>query len=364
MNSDNHNSKINIVVLFGGESAEHDVSCVTAAHVLRALNADKYEITTIGITRNGDWVNVESEPKASTDRLVATGKPTNISQILQGINLQGFNLQGTNQSLRTVVIPLLHGPMGEDGTVQGALELAHVAYVGAGVLGSAIAMDKSIAKQILALNEIPQPKFISVRDNENLNSVCDRAVHELGLPVFVKPANMGSSIGVTKAKTRDEIFSALQQAFEYDEWALIEEAIVGREIEVAILGNQSAQASVPGEIIPGNEFYDYEDKYLGDLAKLLVPAPLTVQQTLEVQQLALKVFAILRSDGMARIDFFFEENGRGFLCNEINTIPGFTPISMYPKLWNASGLSYPDLLDRLINLALDRHANHRRKTSR
>ncbi|CAB4668857.1 unannotated protein [freshwater metagenome] len=353
MNSDN-NSKINVVVLFGGESAEHDVSCVTAAHVLRALNIDNYEITTVGITRQGDWVNVKSESNAVAERLVATGQQTNISQILQN----------TNSSARTVVIPLLHGPMGEDGTVQGALELAHVAYVGAGVLGSAIAMDKSIAKQILALNEIPQPKFISVRDNEDLNKVCDRAVNELGLPVFVKPANMGSSIGVKKAKTRDEILYALQQAFEYDEWALIEEAIVGREIEVAILGNQSAQASVPGEIIPGNEFYDYEDKYLGDLAKLLVPAPLTAKQIVEVQQLALKVFAILRSDGMARIDFFFEENGRGFLCNEVNTIPGFTPISMYPKLWNASGLSYSDLLDRLINLALDRHAKHRRKTSR
>ncbi|CAB4541914.1 unannotated protein [freshwater metagenome] len=353
MNSDN-NSKINVVVLFGGESAEHDVSCVTAAHVLRALNIDNYEITTVGITRQGDWVNVKSESNAVAERLVATGQQTNISQILQN----------TNSSARTVVIPLLHGPMGEDGTVQGALELAHVAYVGAGVLGSAIAMDKSIAKQILALNEIPQPKFISVRDNEDLNTVCDRAVNELGLPVFVKPANMGSSIGVKKAKTRDEILSALQQAFEYDEWALIEEAIVGREIEVAILGNQSAQASVPGEIVPGNEFYDYEDKYLGDLAKLLVPAPLTAKQIVEVQQLALKVFAILRSDGMARIDFFFEENGRGFLCNEVNTIPGFTPISMYPKLWNASGLSYSDLLDRLINLALDRHAKHRRKTSR
>lgn len=358
MNSDN-NSKINVVVLFGGESAEHDVSCITAAHVLRALNIDKYEITTVGITREGDWVNVKAESDAPTDRLIATGQPTNISAILQG-----FNSHGINRSAPTVVIPLLHGPMGEDGTVQGALELAHVAYVGAGVLGSAIAMDKSIAKQILALNEVPQPKFISVRDNEDLNTVCDRAVNELGLPVFVKPANMGSSIGVKKAKTRDEILSALQQAFEYDEWALIEEAIVGREIEVAILGNQSAQASVPGEIIPGNEFYDYEDKYLGDLAKLLVPAPLTAQQIVEVQQLALKVFTILRSDGMARIDFFFEERGRGFLCNEVNTIPGFTPISMYPKLWNASGLSYSDLLDRLINLAQDRHAKHRRKTSR
>ena len=354
MNSDIRNSKISVVVLFGGESAEHDVSCITAAHVLRALNTVKYELTTIGITRDGEWVNVNANPNVVVDRLVITGEPTNISQILHD----------TNESARTVVIPLLHGPMGEDGTVQGALELAHAAYVGAGVLGSAIAMDKSIAKQILATNNIPQPRFISVRDNENLNSICDRTIDELGLPVFVKPANMGSSIGVKKAKTRDEILSALQQSFEYDQWALIEEAIVGREIEVAILGNQSAQASVPGEIIPSREFYDYEDKYLGDLAKLLVPAPLTDKQIIEVQQLALKVFALLRSDGMARVDFFFEENGRGFLCNEINTIPGFTPISMYPKLWNASGLSYPDLLDRLINLALERHAKQRRKTSR
>ena len=191
MNSDIRNSKISIVVLFGGESAEHDVSCVTAAHVLRALDTEKYEITTIGITRDGEWVGVNANPTVEVDRLVITGEPTNISQILYD----------TNQSVRTVVIPLLHGPMGEDGTLQGALELAHVAYVGAGVLGSAIAMDKSIAKQILATNNIPQPKFISVRDNENLNSICHRAIDELGLPVFVKPANMGSSIGVKKAKT-------------------------------------------------------------------------------------------------------------------------------------------------------------------
>lgn len=269
MNNDNRNSKINIVVLFGGESAEHDVSCVTAAHVLRALNADKYVITTVGITRDGNWVNVEPNQNINIDRLTASGTPTNIAEILQD----------SNQLVRTVVVPLLHGPMGEDGTVQGALELAHVAYVGAGVLGSAVAMDKSIAKQILAANKIPQPKFITVRDNENLKDVCDRAISELGLPAFVKPANMGSSIGVKKAKTRDEISSALKQSFEYDEWALIEEAVVGREIEVAILGNQTARASVPGEIIPGKEFYDYEDKYLGDLAKLLVPAPLTAQQT-------------------------------------------------------------------------------------
>jgi D-alanine-D-alanine ligase len=225
-------------------------------------------------------------------------------------------------------------------------------------------MDKSVSKQILAANNIPQPKFITVRDSDDHNAAVETAVRELGLPVFVKPANMGSSIGVKKAKTRDEIINALSQSFEYDEWALIEEAISGREIEIAILGNQTARASIPGEIIPSHEFYDYEDKYLIDSAKLLIPAPLTAQQMLEVQQLALKVFMLLRGDGMARIDFFYEESGRGFLCNEINTIPGFTPISMYPKLWQASGISYPELLDELINLAIARHAKRRRNTNR
>ncbi len=354
MISENRKSKTHIVVLFGGESAEHDVSCVTAAHVLRALDSKKYDIITVGITRTGDWVLVDTNLDNLPDQLTTSGKTTSITQVLQV----------TNQISNTVVIPLLHGPMGEDGTVQGALELAHVAYVGAGVLGSAIAMDKSIAKQILAANNIAQPKFVTVRDSEDRNVAVDRAITKLGLPVFVKPANMGSSIGVQKAKSRDEIIAALVQAFEYDEWALIEEAINGREIEVAILGNESARASVPGEIIPSHEFYDYEDKYLIDGAKLLIPAPLTAKQTTEVQNLALNIFGVLRSDGMARIDFFYEENGRGFLCNEINTIPGFTPISMYPKLWQASGVSYSELLDQLIDLAIARHAKRRRNTNR
>ena len=354
MTSRNRDAKTQIVVLFGGESAEHDVSCVTAAHVLRALDPNKYTVTTVGITRSGQWVKAEIPDTKDFKTLQATGATTNANLVLESVG----------DISQTVVIPLLHGPMGEDGTVQGLLELAHVAYVGAGVLGSAIAMDKSVSKQILAANNIPQPKFITVRDSDDHNAAVETAIRELGLPVFVKPANMGSSIGVKKAKTRDEIINALSQSFEYDEWALIEEAISGREIEIAILGNQTARASIPGEIIPSHEFYDYEDKYLIDSAKLLIPAPLTAQQMLEVQQLALKVFMLLRGDGMARIDFFYEESGRGFLCNEINTIPGFTPISMYPKLWQASGISYPELLDELINLAIARHAKRRRNTNR
>ena len=352
MISENRKSKARIIVLFGGESAEHDVSCVTAAHVLRALDPQKYDVTTVGITRDGQWVHAALPSAPDVKALSTIGSPTSSSLI--------FDAQ--NDSTQLVVIPLLHGPMGEDGTVQGLLELAHVAYVGTGVLGSAVAMDKSIAKQIMSANSIAQQKFITVRDTDDQDKIIDQAINQLGLPVFVKPANMGSSIGVKKAKTRGEIVSALTNAFEFDEWALIEEAVTGREIEVAVLGNENPRASVPGEIVPSHEFYDYEDKYIGDGAQLLVPAPLSESEVAEVQQLALKIYRTLRSDGMARVDFFYEKGGRGFLCNEINTIPGFTPISMYPKLWQASGLSYSQLLDELIELAITRHTKRRNKT--
>ena len=354
MISENRKSKTRVVVLFGGESAEHDVSCVTASHVLRALDPQKYEVSTVGITREGRWVQSELPQSPNVKALSATGSATSSNLVFEK----------TSETESLVVIPLLHGPMGEDGTVQGLLELAHVAYVGSGVLASAVAMDKSVAKQIMSANGIAQQKFLTVRDTDDVNSAIDRAIQELGLPMFVKPANMGSSIGVSKVKTRQEADKALAKAFEYDEWILIEEAITGREIEVAVLGNESPRASVPGEIVPSHEFYDYDDKYVGDGAQLLVPALLSASEISEVQQLAIKIYRTLRSDGMARVDFFYEEGKRGFLCNEINTIPGFTPISMYPKLWQASGVSYPELIDELITLALARHAKRRNKTSR
>ena len=354
MISENRKAKTHIVVLFGGESAEHDVSCVTAAHVLRALDPQKYEVSTVGITRAGQWVQSELPQSREVKSLSAKGSATSANLIFEN----------ATDATSLVVIPLLHGPMGEDGTVQGLLELAHVAYVGSGVLASAVAMDKSIAKQIMSANSIAQQKFLTVRDSDNTDSAIDRAIKELGLPMFIKPANMGSSIGVSKAKTRQEAITALAKAFEYDEWVLVEEAVTGREIEVAVLGNESPRASVPGEIVPSHEFYDYEDKYIGDGAQLLVPAPLSPEEVVEVQQLAIKIYRALRSDGMARVDFFYEKGKRGFLCNEINTIPGFTPISMYPKLWQASGVTYAELLDELIALALARHAKRRNKTSR
>ena len=341
--------RIHVVVLFGGQSAEHDVSCVTAAHVIKALDSSKYDITAVGITREGKWV--VAQPQA--DVLVAEGEPTSITPIVEQ----------ARGDARTVIFPLLHGPLGEDGTIQGVLELANIAYVGTGVLGSAVAMDKGVAKQVLHANGIPQPKYVSLREAHVNEAALLHAADTLGLPVFVKPANMGSSVGVSKAHSIDEMRSAVQHALTYDEWVLIEEAVVGRGIEVAGLGNVHARASVPGEIIPGNEFYDYADKYIGDGAQLIVPANLTADEVEAVQHLAIVIFHTLRAEGMARVDFFYEQHGRGFLCNEINTIPGFTPISMYPKLWQASGMSYPALLDELIMLALDRFSRRRRNTA-
>lgn len=353
--------RTHVIVVFGGESAEHDVSCVTAAHVLRALDRDRYRVTAVGITRQGAWVvardamaALERGPEAIPERLAAEGEPTSITPIVAQVRAED----------RTVVFPLIHGPLGEDGSLQGVLELANVPYVGAGVLGSAVAMDKAMAKQVLAANGIPQPRWVALRESQATDAALRGAVESLGLPLFVKPANMGSSIGISKVGAADELRAAVDRALSYDEWVLIEESVSGREIEVAVLGNESARASVPGEIVPSREFYDYEDKYVGDGAALIVPADLDDDESAAVRALALVVFHTLRGDGMARVDFFYERDGRGFLCNEVNTIPGFTPISMYPKLWQASGMSYPALLDELIDLALARHARRRRKTER
>ncbi len=352
--------RIHLVVLFGGQSAEHDVSCTSATHVLRAADPATYRVTPVGISRDGSWSvatgaqhALAAGPGALPDHLSTDGRSISPSEIL---GAQQFD------DVRTVVLPILHGPMGEDGTMQGLLELAGVAYVGSGVLGAALGMDKAMAKQVLSAAGIPQVRHRALREDQLTPGTPARLAEELGLPLFVKPANMGSSIGVSKAKTVEALRDALRLALSYDEWVLVEEAVEAREIEVAVLGGRPPRASVPGEIVPGAEFYDYADKYVDDGAKALVPAPLTTAQSDEVRALAVRVFELLRADGLARVDFFFEEHGRGWLCNEINTMPGFTPISMYPKLWQATGLSYPALIDELVRLALDRHGNRRRRT--
>lgn len=354
-------AKTRLLVLFGGRSAEHDVSRVTAAHVLRAVDPARYEVTVVAIDRAGRWVLAEAAmaalaggSEALPDALAARGPEVGALALLGG----GAGLAASSPPATgpLVVLPLLHGPFGEDGTVQGLLEMAGMPYVGAGVLASALAMDKAKAKEVLGHHGIPQAAFLAFRDDEVPSDLADVVGSRLGFPCFTKPSNMGSSVGVAKVQGPGDLAAAVEVALSYDEWLVVEEAIEGREIEIAVLGNRAPRASLPGEVVPGADFYDYEDKYVDGRAKLLVPAPLDAATTERFQQLALRAFAALRAEGMARIDFFLEEGdrARGPLLNEVNTIPGFTPISMYPKLWQASGLAYSALIDELVRLALER----------
>ena len=353
--------RIRLVVLFGGRSAEHDVSCVSAASVLGAVDPSRYDVVAIGIDRDGRWVLAE-EAKAALERgvsavpkaLAVAGKEVDP---LPAVLPAATDPAGTE----TVVFPILHGPMGEDGTVQGLLELAGVPYVGSGVLASALGMDKAMAKEMLARAGLPQVPWLARRETDVEEAFADVVGRDLGWPVFVKPANMGSSVGVTKAADAAALTSALATAFSYDEWAVVEQAVVARELECAVLGNLEPEATVLGEIIPSREFYDYEDKYSGEGADLAVPADVPAEVMEEGQRLAKAAFVALRCEGLARVDFFYLEAEGRLLVNEVNTIPGFTPFSMYPQLWEASGVSYSQLIDRLVDLALERH---RRRTPR
>ncbi|MDQ4096442.1 MAG: D-alanine--D-alanine ligase [Actinomycetota bacterium] len=352
-----------LVVLFGGQSAEHEVSCVTAVSVLRALDPDRYDVVPVGITVEGRWVLAEE-----AQRVLAAGGAEALPPALEakGRELEPFQAL-SEEVTQVVVLPLLHGPFGEDGTVQGLCELAGVPYVGSGVLGSAVAMDKLTTKRLVEAAGLPVPGYLGLREHEIGATVAARVEATLGWPVFVKPSNLGSSVGVSKASGPAELDAALAEALRYDEWVVVEEAIVGREIECAVLGDLEPEASVPGEVRPSHEFYDYEDKYVEGKAELLVPAPIPEDVTAEVRALALAAFAAVRAEGMARVDLFYEEAGptpHGLLVNEVNTIPGFTPISMYPRLWEATGVPYPVLLDRLVQLAVDRHARRQGRVGR
>jgi D-alanine-D-alanine ligase len=348
-----------VLLLFGGRSAEHDVSRATAVAVARALDPEKYEVVPVAITTDGRWLladeavaQLEGAPDALPLAFAAAGSPVELPSDPARAELVRM---GSGPPLAVdVVFPLLHGPYGEDGTVQGLLELADLPYVGAGVLGSAVGMDKIMMKRAFAAAGLPQARYLELRDTHNVEAFADRVVAELGLPCFVKPANMGSSVGVSKARTRAEVVAAVEHAFEFDQWIVAEEAVVGREIEVAVLGDDPPEASVPGEVVPAADFYDYADKYEDGRAELLVPAPLSDGQAAEVRALATQAFEACRIEAMARVDFFLREDGT-FLVNELNTIPGFTPISMYPRLWQATGVPYSVLLDRLVDLAVARH---------
>ena len=346
-----------LVVLYGGQSAEHDVSCVSASHVINAADPALFDVTAVGIARDGSWHRSPAlqftgdTPRSVPPVLTVDGPAIDPSSVLRADHGP------------TVVIPMLHGPLGEDGTVQGILELMDVPYAGSGVLACAVAMDKGIAKELFAHNAIPQAAHTVLHADECSAERVKRAFETLGGDVFVKPANMGSSVGVSHARTEAEVIAAVALAARYDNWVVIEERVKGREIEVAVLGNRDPRASLPGEITPAADFYDYADKYEDGAAVLSIPAPLTDAQTAEVRELAVRAYKALRCEGMARVDFFLEEPGRGFLCNEINTIPGFTPISMFPKMWDATGLSYRDLITELVRLAKERHSAAKRNTA-
>jgi D-alanine-D-alanine ligase len=347
-------ARIRLVVLFGGVSAEHDVSCITAAHVLKAVDRGRYELQPVGITAEGRWVLSQSAVKALGEGPDAVPHSLDPS----GPTLEPIpTMSPTTDGEQVVVLPLLHGPFGEDGTVQGMLELADVPYVGAGVLGSALCMDKAMAKVVTAAVGLPQGRYLAARDVDVDDSWLARVIDELGLPVFVKPSNLGSSVGITKVSCGHELKEAVATALAYDEWVVVEEAVNAREIEVGVLGNAHPKVSVPGEIVPTHDFYDYADKYLDGAAQMVIPADLPADVAEQARALAGQAYVALRSEGMARVDFFYEEGGRGLLLNEVNTIPGFTPWSMYPSLWAASGVSYGELIDELVRLALERHVH-------
>ncbi len=353
--------KIRVGVVFGGRSAEHEVSLQSAKNVLDALDLEKYEPVLIGIDREGRW-HRQAETRLLFDashplpKLSASGS-TEVALVARGQHSSLLDLTGKGEAANLdVIFPVLHGPYGEDGSIQGLCKLANLPCVGAGILGSAVGMDKDVMKRLLRDAGIPIPRFFVLR-REAPRADCTAAMDALGSPVFVKPANLGSSVGVSKAASPDEYERALAEAFRYDTKVLVEECVVGREIECAVLGNSQPIASLPGEIRTGggHPFYDYEAKYIDENgAELIIPAALDGATSDRVRALAVQTFKVLCGDGMARVDMFLRASGE-VVVNELNTIPGFTRISMYPKLWEATGLSYRDLIDRLIQLALERH---------
>lgn len=350
--------RIRLVVLYGGRSAEHEVSRVSGRYVAECARAAGLNVDLLGITRDGRWVPppaVALEHGAADDALPALGDD------LPTVSVDGALERRPGES--PVVFPVLHGPFGEDGTVQGLCEMAGVPYVGPGVLSSAVCMDKPTSKSLLAAAGLPVARHMVLHGGDVSPETAADLLAELGSPVFVKPANMGSSIGVSKAAGVAEVAEALSLAAEYDERLIIEEFVPGREIEVSVLGNERLRASLPGEIVPGGEFYDYADKYLNDTAELHAPADLPAEVTDEVQDLAVAAARALHVEGLARVDFLYNEAAapdRRLIVSEINTMPGFTPISMYPRLWAVSGLDGPALISELVHLALDRH--NRRST--
>ena len=363
------NRKIRVGLLYGGRSCEHEVSVTSARCIYQALDLDKYEVSLIGISKTGEWVLADDSMPVLDSKVV---EPAGQSLVMldyhkTGRLLQSPDVRESSDSITSldVIFPILHGPYGEDGTVQGLFELANIAYVGSGVTGSAVGMDKAVAKAVFTAEGIPQSEYEVVRKSRwesHRDEVVAQIEDRLSYPLFVKPANLGSSVGISKSKNTAELKSAMDLAARFDLKLIVEQAFENsHEIEVSVLGNDEPEASVVGEIIPGGEFYDYNDKYVDDLSRVEIPANLPEDVSQTVQDYAIRAFAAIDAAGLARVDFFVDRDSHDVYINEINTLPGFTPISMYPKLWEASGLEYSELLDRLIELALERREQQDQK---
>jgi len=359
----NKQYKIKIALIFGGKSVEHEVSLQSARNVLRAINNQKYKVLPIGIDKNGRWFSFSA-------REVLSGKPLffqkNAVSVVPYTREKNFFLlkNGKVSEKIDAVFPLIHGPFGEDGTLQGLLKLFNVPFVGADVIGSAIGMDKDVSKRLLKEAGVSVARFLVYRSNQKNNISFEEIKKTFPSPFFIKPASLGSSVGVSKVRSKKEFISAFKSALTYDKKILVEECVSGREIECAVLGNEKPIASLPGEIIPSHDFYSYNAKYIDkNGAKLIIPAKLPKSMIKKIQALAIKTFETLCCEGMGRVDFFIDKDNRIFV-NEINTIPGFTSISMYPKLWEHDGIVYSKLIDALIKLAFDRFDKEKKlKTS-
>lgn len=354
--------KIRVGVIFGGRSGEHEVSLMSARSVMAALDRERYSILPIGITKEGQWLTGDvlaalEEGQGTTHPVALLPDPA--SPNLMAVDVNGDAKPGLSVAAELdVIFPVLHGPYGEDGTVQGLMELADLPYVGAGVVGSAVGMDKGIFKQVMAANGIPILPWrlvLSSQWKQRPASILDEIEASFDFPVFVKPANLGSSVGISKCRDRRELERGLDEASSYDRRIVVEQGADVRELEVSVLGNDEPVASVVGEIRPRREFYDYVAKYVSDDSELIIPAALEASLAQKVRALALDAYRAIDCAGMGRVDLLLDRRDGALYLNEINTIPGFTRISMYPKLWEATGLSYPELLDRLIHLALERH---------
>ena len=360
--------KLRLGLLFGGRSLEHEISILSARSILNALDPDRYEIVLIAVDRSGHWQQLSAEEIPHEAPL--SGHPVVLpphvsgSQQAELLSVAALQSESTSVTLSPedlsldLIFPIVHGAGGEDGSLQGLLELSEVAYVGSGVLGSALQMDKDIAKKLLASAGLPVLPWVNLRRHElvgtGLESSCAKIEEALDYPLFIKPANSGSSVGINRALDRQELMAALDEAMQFDDKLLVEQGIEARELEVAVLGNEEPQASVPGEIIPGHAFYDYDAKYLDDSTRLVVPAPLCEEEIRTLQENAVQAFRALEAEGMARVDFLMDQKTGQIYINELNSLPGFTDGSMYPRLWEATGLPYARLLDRLVDLALER----------